>query len=465
MTEPFILDDNVNADWIKRVKQKRRQIREDEDLEKDVLIKAFYSQKYGVWLQPLGPGQKPPEGARVFTGKRGGSYYVVDRKPKGSSDENSIHTTSDLQHIDLKDPIAILNETFEESVEKLDAPSREGLTKILDGRLSQKLSDDDRRNYERIKEAIKEPRFGQGMSLFSIYPKSTGSDLVPPDALMLVHSSDKRISVLAFVGNNEVFEAFQHNLCLKALLASTEELVISPEVGRSLISSERLASSVLYPYHMQRLIASYCREHKLIRQEYEVDETTRNESRFIGRQKIFVKGKHVEFSPTSKSRAARISREVISAIEILPPEHVKAPTLIDHNKQLLRELEGKNHVPRKSWYGCYTHSGLDAGRIVIESTLPNTIIHEIGHSVWYKLLTPNETSAFEALRRSKGDPQDWRSQWSRFVSNYSKTNVKEDFAESYRAYVTNPVTLYTTAPDVYDFMDKVVFKRNRGAIQ
>jgi hypothetical protein len=78
-----------------------------------------------------------------------------------------------------------------------------------------------------------------------------------------------------------------------------------------------------------------------------------------------------------------------------------------------------------------------------------TITHEIGHNVYYNL--------------DKGQREEWReihddSARRQFVSAYARTNEREDFAESYKAYVHDPEHLKRRSLPKYKFMHHYVFK-------
>ncbi|MEL6499444.1 MAG: hypothetical protein AAF937_09650 [Planctomycetota bacterium] len=68
-----------------------------------------------------------------------------------------------------------------------------------------------------------------------------------------------------------------------------------------------------------------------------------------------------------------------------------------------------------------------------------TYVHELGHIFWFSL-TDAERSAFEQRFWPQGDTPDGET-----VSRYARTNVLEDFAESFRIAVLYPTT-YATEP-------------------
>ncbi len=81
--------------------------------------------------------------------------------------------------------------------------------------------------------------------------------------------------------------------------------------------------------------------------------------------------------------------------------------------------------------------------------MKQTITHEIGHNVYYNL--------------DEGQREEWREVYDdsarrQFVSAYARTNEREDFAESYKAYVHDPERLKRRSLAKYKFMHHYVFK-------
>ena len=82
--------------------------------------------------------------------------------------------------------------------------------------------------------------------------------------------------------------------------------------------------------------------------------------------------------------------------------------------------------------------------------MKQTITHEVGHNVYYNL--------------DEGQREEWReiyydSARRQFVSAYARTNEREDFAESYKAYVHDPERLKRRSLAKHKFMHHYVFKR------
>ncbi|MBM4466480.1 MAG: hypothetical protein FJ014_13155 [Chloroflexi bacterium] len=81
--------------------------------------------------------------------------------------------------------------------------------------------------------------------------------------------------------------------------------------------------------------------------------------------------------------------------------------------------------------------------------MKQTITHEVAHNVYYNL--------------EEGQRTEWREIYDnsarrQFVSAYAWTNEREDFAESYGAYVHDPERLKRRSLAKYKFMHHYVFK-------
>ena len=81
--------------------------------------------------------------------------------------------------------------------------------------------------------------------------------------------------------------------------------------------------------------------------------------------------------------------------------------------------------------------------------MKQTITHEVGHNVYYNL--------------DEGQREEWREIYDdsarrQFVSAYARTNKREDFAESYKAYIHDPERLKRRSLAKYKFMHHYVFK-------
>ena len=81
--------------------------------------------------------------------------------------------------------------------------------------------------------------------------------------------------------------------------------------------------------------------------------------------------------------------------------------------------------------------------------MKQTITHEVGHNVYHNL--------------DEGQREEWSelnaySAPDEFVSDYAQTNEREDFAESYMAYVHDPEYLKAVSLAKYKFLQQHVFK-------
>ena len=102
--------------------------------------------------------------------------------------------------------------------------------------------------------------------------------------------------------------------------------------------------------------------------------------------------------------------------------------------------------------GLYIHAAEGRqGEIVVNSTSPETILHEMGHYVFLNILT--EWADVEMLFE---DENELAGVSGCFLSDYCKKNVKEFFAESFVAYIKMPELLAERAPLTYSLIDGLV---------
>lgn len=112
-------------------------------------------------------------------------------------------------------------------------------------------------------------------------------------------------------------------------------------------------------------------------------------------------------------------------------------------------------------YGNSLLDGVDERRIYL------TVTHELGHCAQYAVIGGPVWLA-KALAKTTGTPGwtaiSWTSaithglkSWNGFVSDYARTNDREDFAESVEFYWVNPDGLRRVSPAKYAFMKAVVF--------
>jgi hypothetical protein len=89
--------------------------------------------------------------------------------------------------------------------------------------------------------------------------------------------------------------------------------------------------------------------------------------------------------------------------------------------------------------------------------LKATLSHEIGHNVHENMMTNNPELAEKWDNLHQKSFELSQQNGSGFVSEYAKTNVYEDFADSYTAYIGDPEKLQFYNPEKYEFMRDNVF--------
>lgn len=77
------------------------------------------------------------------------------------------------------------------------------------------------------------------------------------------------------------------------------------------------------------------------------------------------------------------------------------------------------------------------------SQIKFTLVHELGHLIHMR------DGILKAWEKSTGS--------TCFISEYAKTNSKEDFADSFRAYRYAPETLQSECPEKYQIMKELIF--------
>lgn len=82
--------------------------------------------------------------------------------------------------------------------------------------------------------------------------------------------------------------------------------------------------------------------------------------------------------------------------------------------------------------------------------MKGTIAHEIGHNVYYNVISSEQRGAWNELSRNSGNDE--------YVSDYARTNIQEDFSETYKVYICDPEALREVSPEKYAFMRDRVFR-------
>ena len=85
---------------------------------------------------------------------------------------------------------------------------------------------------------------------------------------------------------------------------------------------------------------------------------------------------------------------------------------------------------------------------VDRGSMEHTLTHEVGHNIYYNMGESNMSFWNQLSTHSGVDG---------YVSNYARTNVREDFAESYASYVRDPELLQEVNSQKYTFMKHQVF--------
>ena len=92
----------------------------------------------------------------------------------------------------------------------------------------------------------------------------------------------------------------------------------------------------------------------------------------------------------------------------------------------------------------------------VNRTLHGVIIHEYGHHFERMLYDEDilTESNIKNIFKPKND-----------ITNYSDVNYKENFAESFRVYITNPELLKAINKEKYNFFQKLIKTENDGKLE
>jgi hypothetical protein len=89
--------------------------------------------------------------------------------------------------------------------------------------------------------------------------------------------------------------------------------------------------------------------------------------------------------------------------------------------------------------------------------LLETVTHEVGHNTHYNVMSNNPELANKWIEINQASYTQNSYDGTGFVSSYAMTNEREDFAESYASYITDPEKLIFYSPEKYEFMKNEVF--------
>lgn len=111
-------------------------------------------------------------------------------------------------------------------------------------------------------------------------------------------------------------------------------------------------------------------------------------------------------------------------------------------------------------YSELTHGIILPGREAIEAmgeSEISIIFHEIGHNAHRILRETNPQAAVQWSQLHQNALNEYDNSGFGFVSDYAQANDAEDFAESYKTYIENPMLLEFMSPEKYEFMEQYVY--------
>lgn len=136
--------------------------------------------------------------------------------------------------------------------------------------------------------------------------------------------------------------------------------------------------------------------------------------------------------------------------ESFPPRHLNKLESINYVPEYVAKPDG---ILQGNWYPTepaniviYQHE--PEAREQTPDQMKETIAHEVGHNAFFNSLSEDQRQAWLHLSAAYPvwDPRD-----------YASVNAKEDFAESYKMYVTDPAFLEIKSQERYGFLRTSVF--------
>ena len=141
--------------------------------------------------------------------------------------------------------------------------------------------------------------------------------------------------------------------------------------------------------------------------------------------------------------------------ETLPPSHLENCPSIQYQSEYNKDYPNAvGTFDRRNNEICIwgpVERFQDAGEIL------GTVTHEVGHNVHENIMAQRPEVAEKWNQLNEQSLETFAQDGTGFVSNYARTNVYEDFAETYMTYVRDPEKLSFYSPEKYEFMRNEVF--------
>jgi hypothetical protein len=141
--------------------------------------------------------------------------------------------------------------------------------------------------------------------------------------------------------------------------------------------------------------------------------------------------------------------------ETLPPSHLENCPSIEYKSECSKEYPDAigtcNRLNNEIciWGPVERFEG--AGEML------ETVTHEVGHSVHNDIMAQKPEVAERWNQLHEQSWTQFNQNGTGFVSDYAQTNMREDFAETYKTYVCDPEKLSFYSPEKYEFMRSEVF--------
>ncbi len=152
--------------------------------------------------------------------------------------------------------------------------------------------------------------------------------------------------------------------------------------------------------------------------------------------------------PSIHNASAAEHAQIVSVLDKLPLKHVSEVANISMVSELSTDKPNSVILGRAYDYGSSNQIQLSRKQLTTPDRFESTLVHEIGHTTDYsnKPFRPLPTTGGASSHRPYGEGP--------HISEYSKTNPREDFAETYEEFHRNPEHLNEVAPEKYQDMER-----------
>lgn len=145
-------------------------------------------------------------------------------------------------------------------------------------------------------------------------------------------------------------------------------------------------------------------------------------------------------------RSAALEKEVRSVLGSLPREHVAGLDRVSYTDTFKADDQGVLLGQYDRETNCIEINRQSPDGKMDGDRAGYTVTHEVGHHVYWHRLTDQQREQWDGISRA--------SLASEYVTDYAKSNTRDDFAESYAFHVLHPEVLKDTSAAKAAFLEE-----------